>query len=67
MGFHAEGANVVIFDLEADAGAALAASLGERAMFVKLDVSDRAAWTDAVAQVEAQARGSCCLQSHRLW
>ncbi|GAA3983282.1 glucose 1-dehydrogenase [Thermobifida alba] len=37
--FHAEGASVVIADIQDDAGRALAAELGERALFVRTDVS----------------------------
>jgi len=38
--FIAEGARVVIGDVDADAGAALAAELGDRALFLRADVSD---------------------------
>lgn len=38
--FAAEGARVVIGDVDVDAGAALAAELGERALFLRTDVSD---------------------------
>ncbi|MFJ2086279.1 SDR family NAD(P)-dependent oxidoreductase [Micromonospora chokoriensis] len=50
--FHAEGANVVIADIDAERGAALAAELGDRALFVRLDVSDEKSWADAVAATE---------------
>ncbi len=38
--FHAEGANVVLADLQETAGEALATELGERAIFVRTDISD---------------------------
>ncbi|MET7866295.1 SDR family NAD(P)-dependent oxidoreductase [Micromonospora taraxaci] len=50
--FHAEGANVVIADVDAGRGAALAAELGDRALFVRLDVSDEKSWAEAVAATE---------------
>ncbi|MEU7653152.1 glucose 1-dehydrogenase [Micromonospora taraxaci] len=50
--FHAEGANVVIADIDAERGAVLAAELGDRALFVRLDVSDEKSWADAVAATE---------------
>ena len=37
---HAEGASVVIAELNKEAGAAVAADLGERALFVHTDVGD---------------------------
>lgn len=45
--FHAEGAAVVIADLQADDGQALAAELGERVLFHRTDVADE----DSVAAV----------------
>ncbi|MEZ5382188.1 MAG: SDR family oxidoreductase [Microthrixaceae bacterium] len=45
---HAEGANVVVAELNETTGAAVADSLGERAMFVATDVGDPAS-TDAMA------------------
>jgi meso-butanediol dehydrogenase/(S,S)-butanediol dehydrogenase/diacetyl reductase len=38
--FHAEGANVVISDINVEAGEELSGKLGERAVFVRADVSD---------------------------
>ncbi|MEV4999740.1 SDR family NAD(P)-dependent oxidoreductase [Nocardioides sp. LML1-1-1.1] len=38
--FHAEGARVVVADVQAEAGAALAAELGEGVLFRRTDVSD---------------------------
>lgn len=43
-----EGAKVVLTDLNAEAGAALAAELGEEAMFLTHDVSDAASWAEVV-------------------
>lgn len=45
---HAAGGRVVIADILDDEGAALAAELGERALFVHLDVVDEAQWESAV-------------------
>jgi NAD(P)-dependent dehydrogenase (short-subunit alcohol dehydrogenase family) len=44
-----EGATVVVADLNADAGEGVAADLGGR--FVRLDVSDPAAWSSVVSDV----------------
>lgn len=49
---HAEGANVVIGDINAERGAGLAAELGEGARFVCLDVSQEQSWAAAVAETE---------------
>jgi 3(or 17)beta-hydroxysteroid dehydrogenase len=49
---HAEGARVAISDLNDAAGQALAAELGERAMFVQHDVASEAAWATAMAAVQ---------------
>ncbi|MGB3846282.1 MAG: SDR family NAD(P)-dependent oxidoreductase, partial [Sphingopyxis sp.] len=45
--FVAEGARVIIADIDVAAGEALAAELGQR--FVKLDVSQETEWLDALA------------------
>ncbi len=50
--FVAEGARVVIGDLNDEAGAAVAADLGEAARFVHLDVTDPDLWADAVTTAE---------------
>lgn len=47
--FAAEGASVVIGDIQAAKGEALARSIGEAAAYVALDVTSDAAWADAVA------------------
>lgn len=54
---HGAGARVVIADLLDDAGAALAAELGERALFVHLDVTDEGEW-DAAVQASVAAFGA---------
>jgi 3alpha(or 20beta)-hydroxysteroid dehydrogenase len=46
--FAAEGAKVVIADIADDAGAAVAADIGDAACFVRLDVTDEASWQAAV-------------------
>ncbi|GAA3218659.1 glucose 1-dehydrogenase [Actinocorallia longicatena] len=51
-GFHAEGANVVIADIAEPRGRDLAAELGDRALFVRLDVTDEESWTAAVTAAE---------------
>ncbi|MCD4526853.1 SDR family oxidoreductase [Nocardioides sp. cx-173] len=50
--FHAEGANVMIGDIEAERGSALADELGDRARFTRLDVTDERSWAAAVAAAE---------------
>ena len=47
--FAAEGAKVVLGDVLADEGAAVAESIGANARFVTLDVSDEESWADAIA------------------
>ena len=49
---HAEGANVVIGDINAERGAGLAAELGDGARFVRLDVSQEESWAAAIAETE---------------
>lgn len=48
--FVAEGARVVIADIQ-EAGAQLAADLGDAALFVKHDVADQDSWERVVSQV----------------
>jgi 3alpha(or 20beta)-hydroxysteroid dehydrogenase len=50
--FVSEGAKVVFTDVEAKAGKALAAQLGNSALFIEQDVTDASAWEDVVAQAE---------------
>jgi 3alpha(or 20beta)-hydroxysteroid dehydrogenase len=47
-----EGASVAIGDINAEAGERLAASLGGRAIFVQLDVTEPDQWSRAVAATE---------------
>jgi 3-oxoacyl-[acyl-carrier protein] reductase len=54
---HAEGASVVIAELNAAAGEEVAASLGERAVFVRTDVGDQAS-TDDMATAAMDTFGS---------
>ncbi len=55
--FYAEGANVVLGDVQTEAGAAVAASLGEGARFVPLDVRDEESWKAAVDEAAASFGG----------
>ncbi|BBZ70631.1 SDR family NAD(P)-dependent oxidoreductase [Mycobacterium paraseoulense] len=48
---HAAGARVAVADIQVEAGRALAGALGERAMFVELDVTDPDSWAAAVSSV----------------
>ena len=50
--FVAEGAAVVLADVLDDAGQEVASSLGQRARYVHLDVSEQENWTAVVAEVE---------------
>jgi 3alpha(or 20beta)-hydroxysteroid dehydrogenase len=52
-----EGASVAICDINAEAGQSVAASLGERARFVQLDVTDPDQWSRAVNETEAAFGG----------
>ena len=49
----AEGAQVVIADILDAEGNALAAELGDNAIFVHLDVTSETSWADAIAAAEA--------------
>ncbi len=49
-----QGAKVAAFDLNQQAGDALVAELGSKAMFVKVDVTDSASVETAIAQVVAK-------------
>jgi 3-hydroxyacyl-CoA dehydrogenase / 3-hydroxy-2-methylbutyryl-CoA dehydrogenase len=61
---HADGASVVIADLNEDKGQALAAELGDRAQFVRADVTDPDSVQAAVEAAAAQPGGLrisvCC-------
>ena len=50
--FHAEGANVAIFDLNQDRGEAIAQELGERAVYCHVDVTNEDATGAAVKSVK---------------
>ena len=50
--YHEEGANVVIGDIRDELGNSLVAELGDRAMYVHLDVTSEADWTTAIAATE---------------
>lgn len=52
--FVAEGASVILTDINAVAGEALAEALGSQAMFVKHDVASEAGWAEVVAAGEAR-------------
>jgi 3alpha(or 20beta)-hydroxysteroid dehydrogenase len=52
--FAGEGARVVLVDMLEAEGEAVAASIGEAAMFRKLDVSDEDGWNALVAEVKAK-------------
>ena len=49
-----EGARVVLTDLDARLGPAVAAQLGEGASFLPLDVADAGQWQDVVAQLQVR-------------
>lgn len=51
--FVAEGAKVVLTDLNADDGETLARELGDGAMFIRHDVTSSADWEQVVAKTEA--------------
>lgn len=51
--FVEHGANVVIGDLLTEEGEALAAELGEQAVFLTMDVTEQADWDKAVAAAQA--------------
>jgi 3alpha(or 20beta)-hydroxysteroid dehydrogenase len=55
--FAAEGATVVVADLDEPGGRAVATELGESGVFVPLDVADAAQWTAAVEQSVAAFGG----------
>lgn len=55
--FAAEGARVAIGDVLDDAGANVAAELGDRAVFCHLDVTDEGSWNTTVATVLATFGG----------
>lgn len=54
---HAEGAQVVLADVRDEEGRALAAALGARAHYVRLDVGSESEWLEAVARARALCGG----------
>ncbi|MGW1465862.1 SDR family NAD(P)-dependent oxidoreductase [Streptomyces sp. NPDC002308] len=50
--YHAEGADVVIAGIAEDRGSALAAELGDRALSVRLDVTEEDSWRAAIEATE---------------
>jgi NAD(P)-dependent dehydrogenase (short-subunit alcohol dehydrogenase family) len=52
--FIEEGANVCMADILEDEGQTLAHSLGEKALFVRLDVTSEAQWENAIATMVAK-------------
>ncbi len=61
---HARGAHVLVADLDAERGAALAAQLGERARFAAADVTRPEQLEEAVALAAAQAPGGLRISVH---
>ena len=55
--FYSVGANVVISDIDEEQGQALATDLGERALFVRLDVTSESDWQAVVATTETHFKG----------
>ena len=55
--FAAEGAAVVVADVDEPGGRAVATGLGDSAVFVPLDVADASQWTAAVEQAVAAFGG----------
>jgi NAD(P)-dependent dehydrogenase (short-subunit alcohol dehydrogenase family) len=51
---HEEGATVYLTDIDRARGVLLAQHLGRGAEFLELDVTDEAAWTETIGQVEAR-------------
>jgi 3alpha(or 20beta)-hydroxysteroid dehydrogenase len=52
--FVAEGASVILTDINAQAGEALAETLGSQALFVRHDVTSEAGWAEVVGAGEAR-------------
>jgi 3alpha(or 20beta)-hydroxysteroid dehydrogenase len=66
--FAAEGATVVLTDVQGEAGRATAAAIGEQATYVDLDVTDAAAWDAAMADVVARhGRLDCLVNNAGVW
>jgi 3alpha(or 20beta)-hydroxysteroid dehydrogenase len=54
---HAEGAQVLITDVLDDEGSALAAELGARAQYLRLDVTDEGDWNAAISAMQGAFGG----------
>ncbi len=52
--FVAEGAQVVLADIDAEAGRKLVVELGDTTFFARLDVTSGAAWEKVVAEAESR-------------
>jgi 3alpha(or 20beta)-hydroxysteroid dehydrogenase len=52
--FVAEGARVVVTDINVEAGAALVRELGDEALFMRHDVSSKADWQAVIAEAESR-------------
>ncbi|WP_258312115.1 SDR family NAD(P)-dependent oxidoreductase [Streptomyces araujoniae] len=50
--YRVEGANVVIVGIDESRGRAIAAEVGARALYVRLDVTDESSWSAAVQVTE---------------
>jgi 3alpha(or 20beta)-hydroxysteroid dehydrogenase len=62
--FVAEGARVVLGDVQEDQGRAIASDLGPAATFVPLDVTDKSDWERAVTRCVADFGSLSCLVSN---
>jgi 3alpha(or 20beta)-hydroxysteroid dehydrogenase len=62
--FAAEGACVVVADVLDDEGGAVAAELGERGLYVRLDVRDQAGWERAVRVAGERFAGALTILVH---
>jgi 3alpha(or 20beta)-hydroxysteroid dehydrogenase len=62
--FVAEGARVVLGDVQEDQGRGIAGDLGPAAVFVPLDVTDQAGWQRAVSRCTAEFGSLSCLVSN---
>ena len=51
--FVAEGARVLITDIDVEAGEKVAAEIGENVRFANQDVADEQGWKDVVAEVQS--------------
>ncbi|HEU4655985.1 MAG TPA: glucose 1-dehydrogenase [Capillimicrobium sp.] len=66
--FAQEGATVVLTDVQDEAGRATAAAIGDRAEYVRLDVTDAAAWEEVVrGVVERHGRIDVLVNNAGIW